>query len=222
MKATKLIFIMMPLSIFLAFMWAPPAEILGESSRIIYFHVPLAWGSVLAFVYSGIVSILFLADKKGKYTLLDERAYNSAGIGMVFTILAIISGAIWAKMSWGSYWNWDPRQTSITILMLIYIAYFSLHSALKDNESKGRICCSYLIFAMITVPLFIFIIPRMYPSLHPDPIINPERKLKLNAQMRTVLMISLFSFTLLYFYLLNLMNRISFIDNKYKEKYYEE
>ncbi len=208
----------MPISIILSFMWAPSAEILGNTSRIIYFHVPLAWGGVLAFIVSGIFSILYLSDKDKKYSMLHEKSYNSAQIGMVFTILATISGSLWSKLSWGSYWNWDPRQTSISVLLLIYVAYFSLWSALGDNSRKGRIASAYLIFAMITVPFFVFIIPRMYPSLHPDPIINTEQKLRLDFEMRITLMVAIASFTLLYFYLLNLLNRITVIDYYARDK----
>jgi heme exporter protein C len=218
MKISKIVYLLMPVSIYMAFMVAPPAEILGDASRIIYFHVPLAWGSALAFLYSGIVSVIYLVDKDKKYQLLDEKAYNSAHVGMIYTILAIITGSIWAKVSWGSYWNWDPRQTSITALILIYIAYFSLWSALNGNENRGRICSSYLIFAMVTVPFFVFIIPRMYPTLHPDPIINPEKKLKLEVSMRGTLLVAMLSFTFLYIYLLNILNKLSKVHNTFKDK----
>jgi heme exporter protein C len=221
MKISKIVYLLMPVSIYMAFMFAPPAAILGDASRIIYFHVPLSWGAVLAFVYSGVVSVLYLIDKNNKYQLLEEKAYNSAHVGMIYAILAIITGSIWAKVSWGSYWNWDPRQTSITVLILIYIAYFSLWSALASNDNRGRICSSYLIFAMVTVPFFVFIIPRMYPTLHPDPIINPEKKLNLDVPMRITLLTAMASFTFLYTYLLSIMNRLSRVDNIFKEKFDE-
>jgi heme exporter protein C len=222
MKISRIVYLLMPVSIYMAFMVSPPADILGDASRIIYFHVPLAWGSVLAFVYSGVVSIIYLFDKKNKYYLMEEKAYNSAHVGMIFTILAIISGSIWAKISWGSYWNWDPRQTSITVLILIYIAYFSLWSALSNNTNRGRICSAYLIFAMVTVPFFVFIIPRMYPTLHPDPIINPEKKMKLDSSMRLTLLTAVVSFTFLYTYLLSIMNKLSRVNNIFKEKFDEK
>ena len=212
----------MPITISLAYLWAPPAEILGESSRILYFHVPLAWVSTLAFLVSGIASIIFLYDREKKFILIEEKAYNSARLGMLFTILTIITGSIWSKISWGAYWNWDPRQTSIVILLLIYIAYFSLRSALADNPNKGRLASSFLIFAMITVPFFVFIIPRLYPSLHPDPIINPDEKIHLDEKMQITLLVSLVSFTLVYLYLFSIQNRLSKIMLKTEEKYHEE
>jgi heme exporter protein C len=129
---------------------------------------------------------------------------------------------MWAKISWGSYWNWDPRETSITVLLLIYIAYFSLRSSLKNNPNRANISSVYLIFTMVTVPFFVFIIPRLYPSLHPNPVINPERKINMDPSMRVTLLIAVISFTMLYFYLLDIKNRISLIQSKLKEKEYEQ
>ena len=209
MFITNLVYILMPITILAAFLWAPPAAALGESSRILYFHVPLAWISVIAFFVSGVFSIIYLYDKKRRYFLLEEKAYNSARIGVFFTVLAIFTGSVWSKIMWGAYWNWDPRQTSIIILMLIYSAYFSLRASLKDNPNKEKIISSYLIFAMIAVPFFIFILPRMYPTLHPNPIINPDKKIHMEQRMRMTLLLSLFSFTFLYFHLFNLLNRVA-------------
>lgn len=218
MITLKLFYFLMPLSIYMAFMWAPPADILGNAGRILYFHVPLAWVSTLAFIISGILSIIYLYDKKKKYSLIEEKAYNSAGIGMIFMILAIITGSIWSKISWGAYWNWDPRQTSIIILLLIYIAYFSLNAALADNPARGKLVSCYLLLAMAIMPFLIFIIPRAYDSLHPDTILNTEIKIKLDGKMKITLLISSISFTLLFLYLLAIANRLSGIDKRIIEK----
>ena len=211
------IIILMSFSILLSFLWAPSAAILGESSKMLFFHVPLAWVSVLAFLSSGIFSIIYLADKRRRFSLLDEKSHNSVILGTLFTVLATITGAFWSKLSWGMYWNWDPRQTSIVVLILIYLAYFSLRSSLQHNPNRGRITAVYLILALLTVPFFVFIIPRVYPSLHPDPIINPERKIHIAGEMRIALLLSLISFTLLYFYLLTLLNRVSRIVARIEE-----
>ena len=209
----------MPLSIGLAFLWAPPAEILGDASRVIYFHVPLAWGGVLAFIVSGIFSILFLLDKERRFQYLDERAYNSASIGLIFTLLATVTGSLWAKISWGSYWNWDPRQISIVLLLSIYIAYICLWQILEENPNKGNIGSVYLIFAMFFVPPLGFIIPRIYRSLHPDTIINADQKMHMDATMAITLVISVVAFTLLYVYLLSLKNRLSRANHRIDELY---
>ncbi len=209
----------MPVSIILAFLYAPSAEILGHTSRILYFHVPCAWVSVLAFIVSGIYAIIFLLDKNKKIHFPEEKAYNSARIGMLFTILTVITGSLWAKLTWGSFWNWDPRETSIVILLLIYTSYFSLRSSVIEEDKRAGISSVYLILAMFTVPFFIFIIPRLYPSLHPDPILNADRKIHLDYKMKTAFIVSVIAFTFLYAYLFNISNRLSAVIKKIEEKY---
>ena len=219
--AVKSVYILMPAAIVMAFLWAPPAQVLGDSSRIMYFHVPIAWVSILAFVVAGIVSILFLADRKGSFVMFDGIAYNSAVAGLVFTVLTVITGSIWARISWGVFWNWDPRETSIVIILLIYIAYFSIQGAMGRNQNRGRIGSAYLILAMIIMPFFAFLVPRIYPSLHPDPIINADRTIFLDARMRATLAVSIASFTLLYCYIFSIMNRITILHHHIEEPCHE-
>jgi len=218
MIIARISLILIPISIYLAFMWAPPAAILGETSRVVYFHVPVAWGAVLAFIVSGIFSILYFIKRDSMHEI---KAYNSAHIGMIYTILAVVSGSLWAKISWGSYWNWDPRETSITILLLVYAAYFALRSSVEDEEKKGVIASAYQIFAMAVMPFLVFIVPRINQSLHPDTIINANKKMQMDGDMRIVLFVSVTAFTLLYVYIFKLKNRLSaadiIIQNKIEE-----
>lgn len=188
-----------------AFLYAPPALGLGELSRIIYFHVPLAWVGVLAYLRSMLSSIAYLRKPR---PLLDYQAAFNAEIGLVFTLLATVTGAIFARHTWGIYWNWDPRQTSIFVLLLIYAAYFILRSSLEEGETRGKLAAVYCIFAFVSVPFLVFIIPRVYATLHPDPIINPGGKLNMNSQMLQVFLASLVGFTGLYYWLASLGTRI--------------
>lgn len=184
-----------------AFLFTPTAEGLGESTRILYFHVPCAWVAALAFLVSAMYSIIYLKKQNAIY---DMWASSSAEIGMVFTVLATITGSIWAKAIWHSYWNWDPRETSIFILLLIYAAYFALRSAVDDNEQKARLSAVYSIIAFVTVPFLIFVVPRILESLHPDPLINTEGKINMNSKMLVVFLGSLTGFTFLYYWILKL------------------
>ena len=139
----------------------------------------------------------------------DIRSYSAAEVGFLFTILATVTGALWAKFNWGTYWNWDPRQTSIFILLLIYGAYFALRSAIDNYEQKAKLASVYAIIAFVTVPFFIFIMPRIVESLHPaDTIIDSQGKISMNPVMFSIFMFSLFSFTLLFFWILNVKIRI--------------
>lgn len=178
---------------------------LYDKARIIYLHVPMSWIAVLAFMLSMINSIQYLRKRELVY---DIRSLAANEVGFLFTILATVTGALWSKFNWGSYWNWDPRQTSIFILLLIYGAYFALRSAIDNHEQKAKLASVYAIIAFVTVPFFIFIMPRITESLHPaDSIVNSQGKITMNPVMFSVFMFSLFSFTLLFFWMLNLRIR---------------
>ena len=150
------LFIWLLLVIIGAFVWAPVDPVLKEFTRILYFHVPTAWITVLAFLLGAIGSILYLRKRNLIY---DYSAEAINQIGFMFCVLATVTGSIWAKMSWGSFWNWDPRETSIFILLLIYAAYFALRSAIEDPDRKAALASVYSLFAFITVPFFVFIVP---------------------------------------------------------------
>jgi heme exporter protein C len=141
--------------------------------------------------------------------IYDHSAEAASAIGFLFCVLATVTGSIWAKMSWGSFWNWDPRETSIFILLLIYAAYFALRSAIEIPERKATLAAVYSLFAFITVPFFIFIIPRIYTGLHPDPIINQEAEVHLGDRQRIVFFSSLIGFTTLFIWML--ITKISLI-----------
>lgn len=183
----------------------PNIPVLGDKARIIFLHVPTAWLSVLAFLISMINSIMYLRKKEHIY---DVRAYSAAQIGFLFTILATVTGSLWAKFSWGSFWNWDPRETSIFILLLIYGAYFALRSAIDNPDTKARLSSVYSIIAFVTVPFFIFIMPRIVATLHPDPIINDQGKINMSPEMRVIFFSSLIGFTMLFFWILKLKIKI--------------
>lgn len=148
------------------FLWVPPYEGLGNVGRIVMVHVPTAWLSMLAFGVSAWYSLQYLRHRD---PAADDRAVAATELGFLFALLATVSGSIFAKVVWGSYWNWDPRQTSILILLLIYGAYFALRSAIEDAERKRQLAAVYALFAFVTAPLLIFVVPRLYEStLHPN------------------------------------------------------
>jgi heme exporter protein C len=179
---------------------------LYDKARIIYLHVPLSWIAFLSFFMSMVNSVQYLRKKNLVY---DIRSNSAAEVGFLFTILATITGSLWAKFNWGSYWNWDPRETSIFILLLIYGAYFSLRSAIDNYEQKAKLASVYAIIAFVTVPFFIFIMPRIVESLHPaDTIVDSRGKINMNPVMLSIFLFSLFSFTLLFFWILNVKIRI--------------
>src|SRR5437899_3866748 len=117
------------------FLWAPIVPGLGPTTRVLYFHIPAAWVTVVALAWSMIQSVLYLAKRRIEH---DDQAAASAELGMLFCIVATISGSLWAKAMWGSYWNWDPRETSIFFLLLIYPAYLALRDAIEAEDRRAR------------------------------------------------------------------------------------
>jgi heme exporter protein C len=182
---------------------------LEEKARIIFFHVPTAWLSVLAFLSSMAFAIRYLRKRD-----LDDdiKSASAAGLGFLFCTLATLTGAIWAKFSWGTYWNWDPRQTSIFVLLLIYGAYFALRSAIEVEEKRATLAAAYSIIAAVTMPFFMFVMPRILSSLHPEPILNAQGKVQMNTTMLVVFLSSLAGFTGLYLWMWNLRVRAHLVE----------
>ncbi len=190
-------FLCLFISIILSFLYSPKAEgFIGESSRIVFFHVPMAWIATLSFFLAAYNSFMYL--KKRDY-LYDAKAKVLISEGLLFSFLATVTGAIFAKIMWGAWWNWDPRQISITILLLIYAAYLVLRSAIENPSTKAKLSSIYAIFSFFTVPFLVFVIPRVYFSLHPDTFINVRGKIEMHGKILLTFLFSLFSFTLLFF-----------------------
>lgn len=175
---------------------------LEQNAKIIFFHVPTAWLTVIAFLMSTIFSIKYLRKKNLDD---DSKSYAAAQLGMIFCILATVTGAVWAKFAWGSYWSWDPRQTSIFALLLIYGAWFALRSAIESEDKRATLSSVYSIIAFLTVPFFIFIMPRIMTGLHPgsadDTNAGPIVDFKMNSSMQLIFFLSMIGFTILYFWM---------------------
>jgi heme exporter protein C len=194
-----------------AFLWAPLVPVLGETTRVLYFHIPAAWVTVLALAWSMVHSVLYLRSRKIEH---DHHAAAAAEIGILFCVAATISGSLWAKAMWGSYWNWDPRETSIFFVLLVYAAYLALRSAVEQEERRARLSAVYSAIAFVSVPFLMFVVPRIYFSLHPDPIINPRGKLDMDPRIRIVFFAMLLGFTGLFFWLQALRVRVARLEQR--------
>ena len=211
-----LLFLGMSVMIVFSFITPAPQKLLGESSRVFYYHIPQAWICVIAFAVSMVFSIRYLKNRK---IVEDDKAVTAAGLGLVFCILATISGSIFAKVTWGSFWNWDPRETSIFVLLLIYGAYFALRGAVESEERRAVLSAVYSIFAFVTVPFLIFVVPRMVPSLHPsDSIVDKNMKFTMGPQVRMIYFSSAALFIILFGWLYNLGLRVQRLDRIEMEK----
>jgi heme exporter protein C len=186
--------------IYAVFYMVPPVEGLGYLVRIAFFHIPVAWVAVLAFLLSAGWSVQYLRTRDIRE---DWKSSAAATLGLVFCLLATISGAVFAKLTWGAYWNWDPRQTTIFILLIIYGAYLVLRASIQDEEQRARISAVYALLSSLTVPFLVFIIPRFYFSLHPEPVLNRVGKVEMDAVMLYVLVAAVGACTALFWQLLN-------------------
>jgi heme exporter protein C len=175
---------------------------LEENAKVIFFHVPTAWLTVIAFLTSTVFSFLYL---KNKNLDDDAKAYAAAQLGLIFSILATVTGSVWAKFAWGAFWSWDPRQTSIFALLLIYGALFALRSSVESEDKRATLSSVYSILAFVTVPFFIFIMPRIMKGLHPgsadDTNAGPIVDFQMNSTMLFIFVLSLIGFTILYFWM---------------------
>jgi heme exporter protein C len=200
-----------------AFHWAPlAADFLGQSSRILFFHVPMAWVSFVAFMTSGVWSLRYLAGSRAPAS--DRAAAAAIEIGLVFACLATLTGAIWARIMWNSWWNWDPRETSIVVAILYYAAYLALRASLPERESRARLAAVYATLGLVVAPFFYFVLPRLGFSLHPEAVINAQGKIEVEPRMLAVLIASSAGFTALFFWILRLRTRLGAAEERLVEE----
>jgi len=194
------------LVIWAAFFYAPPAAgFIGYSSRILYFHVPLAWTAFIAFFVAAWWSIRYLSGRRMEH---DRAAVSAIEIGFVYCLLATVTGALWARIMWGEYWNWDPRQTSIILVLIFYGAYLALRGAVPDEEKRARLAAVYALIGIAVTPFFFFIVPRITYSLHPDSVINSRGKVDMDSRMLQVLLASFVAQLALFFWMHHLDRRL--------------
>ena len=202
-KALKLLLLpYMAAVIAAAFLWPEPAKgFIGESSRIVFFHVPCAWAATLAFIVGAVYSALFLWKKDVRY---DDVAVAAIRIGLVFGVLTLITGSLFANIMWGTWWNWDPRESSYLLLVFLYSAYLFLRAAVEDPERRPRIAAAYALFAGVLMPFLTIVAPRVTASLHPQTVINPQGKILMDTPTRVVFFNGLAAFSGLFFWMLSI------------------
>lgn len=183
----------------------PFRNILVETIRNLYFHVPMWFGMIFIFLASMIFSVRHL---RGGKALDDIRARTFATVGILYGLMGIVTGGIWAQYTWGSFWSFDVKQNMSAIALLIYMAYFVLRGSFEDYDKSARIGAVFNIFAFAAMIPLLFIIPRMTASLHPGNGGNPGFGGEdLDNTMRTVFYPAVIGWTLLGFWISQLLYR---------------
>lgn len=147
----------------LIFFYAPIESNLGIIQKIFYFHMPLAFWALCSFFVVFVASVLYLFKKSNA---LDRLSAASAEIGVLFSGLALITGIIWAKRSWGVWWTWDPRLSTTLIMWFIYSAYLVFRTLPLPQVRMKMICAVLGVVAFLDVPL-VFLSARIFRSIHP-------------------------------------------------------
>ncbi len=170
----------------------------GIAQKILYVHAPAAWVAFLAFGLVAIVSILYLWLKDQKF---DYIAESSAEIGLMFTTVVLITGPLWAKPVWGTYWTWDARLTLTMFLWFIYVGYIVLRGAIDDRAMRARYSAVLGILGAALIP-FIHMSVYIFRTMHPQPVFMKPSAPSMPAVMTTTLLCAFAGFTLMYVWLL--------------------
>ena len=172
-----------------------PTELtMGPVQKVFYFHVASAWAGMLSFILAAAGGIGYLATRKTRW---DWLSLSAVEVGLVFGLIAILSGMIWARPIWNTWWVWDPRLTTTAIMEIIYLVYFLLRSSLDTPETKARLGAVYVIVSVITVPLT-FLSIRLFRTIHPVVIAGGGGSVfKMTPRMLLAFGISLVVFTLI-------------------------
>ena len=199
----------------------PYRSLLGETIRNTYFHVPLWFGMIIILFISMMHSIRFLSKSD---MLFDRKAEAFTTIGVLFGLLGLSTGAVWAKYTWGSFWSWDIKQIVSAVALLIYLAYFVLRRSFEEEEQRARLSAVFNIFAFAALIPLLFVIPRLNSvgvSLHPGNGGNPGfGGDDLDNTMRMVFYPAIIGWTLLGIWMANLYSRYRTVSEKILEKYH--
>ncbi len=192
--------ILLPVSLYLIFMWVPTEKTMGIVQRIFYWHVSVAWVSFVAFFVVFVSSIVFLVKKD---TAADRVAYSAAHLGVLLTGLVLVSGSIWARPVWGTWWVWEPRLTTALVLFLIYTGYLMVRAYSGESQAP-RFAAVVGIIGFFDVPLVYFSI-RWWRTIHPGPVVAGGEGSGLAPSMLFTLILSVVAFSLLLWLLVRVM-----------------
>ncbi len=182
----------------MVFFYAPTEAVMGQVQRVFYFHVATAWVGMLGFMAAGVVGIGYLRTNDSKWDIASMAAVE---ISLVFFFATILMGSIWARPAWGTWWTWDPRLTTATVVELVYAAYLLLRQGIEDPDRRARFGAVYTLLGFISVPIT-FISIRMLRTIHPVLIATgaagSDKDMNMTPAMLQTLIFSVITFSFIF------------------------
>ena len=190
--------ILLGVSTYFALVKAPTELVMGNVQRVFYFHIGTAWTALLGFLFTAVLSLIYLFTKDLKW---DRYQVAAIEVSLVFFLITIALGSIWARPAWNTWWTWDPRLTTAAITELIYIAYFMLRQGIDDPDRRARFGAVYALIGGISAPIT-FMAIRLFRTIHPVVIAggNPKAQggFDMTPSMLTAMFIALTAFTVIF------------------------
>jgi heme exporter protein C len=201
----------------MVFFYAPLERVMGEVQRVFYFHVASAWVGMLGFLVAAATAVAYLRTSRRKW---DSMSLAAVEISVVFLLIAIVTGSIWARPVWNTWWTWDPRLTTTTIMVLVYAAYLMLRQGIEDPDRRARFGAVYAILAFVSVPLT-FLSIRIWRTIHPvvigsnDP--GAEGTFDMTAPMLQTFLFGLLVFSIIFIVLMWHRTRLGQLADKVEQ-----
>ena len=194
----------MVVHLYLIFMWVPTEATMGIVQRLFYFHVPAAMAACVACFVGGIAAILYLVKRENRY---DDVSLACNETVVVFGLVNIVMGTLWAKPIWGIWWTWDAKLTSAFLLLFLYAAYLVIRPA-APVEHRAVVCAVVCILGMADVPM-VYMANRLFRTQHPSPVIGGGPGSGLEPQMYVTLFFGMFAVLLLWWSVVLVRTRVA-------------
>jgi len=190
--------LLLGVSTYLALVFAPTELVMGAVQRVFYFHIGTAWTALLGFLLAAVFSVIFLISKDLKW---DRYQVAAIEVSLVFFLITIVLGSIWARPAWNTWWTWDPRLTTAAVTELIYIAYFMLRQGIDDPDRRARFGAVYALVGGLSAPITFFAI-RLFRTIHPVVIgggnADAQGAFAMTGDMKVAFFFALFTFTVIF------------------------
>ena len=185
-------------SLGMVFFYAPLEATMNYVQKIFYFHIATAWVGMLGFIVAAVAGVIYLIKKDIKWDIVELSAVE---ISLVFFLITIVTGSIWARPSWGAWWTWDPRLTTAAILEMIYLAYLLLRQGVEDPDRRARFGAVYTLVGAVSVPIT-FLSIRIFRTIHPVVIGNGSASstgsFDMAPRMLATMFFALFTFSVIF------------------------